>query len=213
MTGVQTCALPIYACIELRGSGHVAEKNVLHDATDDGIFCDASDTTLRQNKVRDVDAGLSVFSGAGNTLDRNKVKNAGSFGIHVTLAASDTTLTGNRIVKSGSIAGLFLESSGTSCEGDRITRATGEGVRLEGGTSSFTDVRVARATGHGFRVGSDGNSFTSCRAMKGGEDGFHVTGTLNDFTGCKGKGNAGDDMADTGEDNTITDCDFGTISN
>jgi parallel beta-helix repeat protein len=222
-----------HAGIEAFGTGLQIEQNKITQSGEDGIWLDADDTTVAHNKVSQVsDTGILVFDGTGNLLDHNTVSKAGFHGISSSATATATTLTGNKVTSSGSVASLQLEGAGCSSDQDRVKKPQGTGlvlsgtggsvtglriakphgvgVDLSGGGNTLSDARVSHAGEDGFHVAGDGNTLADCRAMGSDEDGFDVTGATNAFTTCKAKGSGVLDKNDVGDGNSFTDCDFGT---
>jgi parallel beta-helix repeat protein len=222
-----------HAGIEAFGTDIYIERNKVSKSGEDGIWLDADASTLMHNKVSKVsDTGILVFDGTGNVLDHNTVSKAGFHGISSSATATATTLTGNKVTSSGSLAslqldgpacssdqdrvkkpqgaGLALSGTGGSVTGLRVAKPHGVGVDLSGGGNTISDARVSHAGEDGFHVAGDGNTLADCRAMGSDEDGFDVTGATNAFTTCKAKGSGVLDKNDGGADNIFTDCDFGT---
>lgn len=195
-----------HAKIELRGSGHHVERNVLQEGGDVGLFLDASDCTVLRNTVRDSSTGIDVFGGDGAHFERNVVRDTGLHGLHVSAAATGTTLLRDTLVTSGSTAALILDASGVIATETRILKATGKGVQLTGSGCTLTDVRVVKPASHGLELGGDTHIVTGLRVSGAGEDGVELVGDGNALTDCKVSGAVAVGFAVTGDDNELDAC-------
>jgi hypothetical protein len=194
-----------HAAVELRGSGHVVERNLLRHA-DVGLFLEASATTVLRNTIRDVDTGIDVFGGEDAQLERNLVRKAGLQGVHVAAAATGTTLLHDTIAASGSAAALVIEASGASAVETRILKATGDGVHVSGAGCTLADLRVIKPAVIGLRLDGESHTVTGLLVSGAGQDGVAIPGHGNVLTDCKASKTTALGFTITGNENTLDAC-------
>jgi parallel beta-helix repeat protein len=186
--------------IALEGSGHVVEKNRIHQARASGIISDAGDShdiTIARNRIETTTHSGILCNGTGHTIEKNTLKSVGT----------------------GGEEGIQLRGTGHRVAKNKIDTVGDDGIDVEASGCEIVSNRVKNAGDGGFEIGeiespgdASGNRFERNKITGSGGAGIHVLDTGNTFTRNKAGKSGGFDLLDetTGGGNVYEKNKFGT---
>jgi Right handed beta helix region len=203
----------------ISGSGNLVEGNLVHEAASDGLGTDpfsySADNVFLGNRVIKA-GGVGVYiTGAGNQVRDNRVIQSAGHAVQLA-TGSNHVVEGNLLIKAGHSAILVaIGVAGAHVLDNQAPKAGENGIEVLGSGASVEGNTITGATGDGLRIVGDFGFYSSNAANRGRQDGIHlVPGAIGStLTLNKAHRNMGFDLHDESGDSSIAaDNEFGTVS-